>query len=53
MAGLLFCSLLPVGLLAAVWADVPFVPVNYRADEEEMNPLIARQVGAHVLGLWG
>jgi acyl-CoA synthetase (AMP-forming)/AMP-acid ligase II len=41
--------LLPVALFSAAWAGVPFVPVNYRADDSQMNALIARQPGALVL----
>jgi acyl-CoA synthetase (AMP-forming)/AMP-acid ligase II len=41
--------LLPVALLAAAWAGVPFVPVNYRQEDHRLNNLIARQPGALVL----
>ncbi len=41
--------LLPVALLSAAWAGVPFVPVNYRLDGEQLRALIARQPGARVL----
>ncbi len=41
--------LLPVALLAAAWAGVPFVPVNYRLEDAQLNALIARQPGALVL----
>ena len=41
--------LLPVALFAASWAGVPFVPVNYRLEDEQLNALVARQAGALVL----
>ena len=41
--------LLPVSLLAAAWAGIPFVPVNYRLEDHHLNGLIARQPGALVL----
>ncbi len=41
--------LLPVALLAAAWAGVPFVPVNYRLEDAQLNGLIARQPRALVL----
>jgi acyl-CoA synthetase (AMP-forming)/AMP-acid ligase II len=41
--------LLPVALLAAAWAGVPFVPINYRLADEQLNALVARQPGALVL----
>jgi acyl-CoA synthetase (AMP-forming)/AMP-acid ligase II len=41
--------LLPIALLAAAWAGVPFVPVNYRLDDERLTGLLARQPGAIVL----
>lgn len=41
--------LLPVALFSAAWAGVPFVPVNYRLDEHQLNSLVARQSGALVL----
>lgn len=41
--------LLPVALLAAAWAGVPFVPVNYRLEDVQLNALIARQPNALVL----
>jgi len=41
--------LLPVALFAAVCAGVPFVPVNYRVDDKQLNALIADQPGALVL----
>jgi acyl-CoA synthetase (AMP-forming)/AMP-acid ligase II len=40
---------LPVALFAASWAGVPFVPVNYRLDDDTLNALVARQAGALVL----
>ncbi|MFI6953578.1 class I adenylate-forming enzyme family protein [Nocardia sp. NPDC050408] len=41
--------LLPVALLAAACAGVPFVPVNYRLDDAQLNSLIDRQSDALVL----
>jgi acyl-CoA synthetase (AMP-forming)/AMP-acid ligase II len=41
--------LLPIALLAAAWAGVPFVPVNYRLDDERLVSLINRQPGALLL----
>jgi acyl-CoA synthetase (AMP-forming)/AMP-acid ligase II len=41
--------LLPIALLAAAWAGVPFVPVNYRLDDERLVSLINRQPGAVLL----
>jgi len=41
--------LLPIALFSAAWAGVPFVPVNYRLDDQHLNALIARQSGALVL----
>jgi len=41
--------LLPVALLSAAWAGVPFVPVNYRLEDQQLAALIARQPGAVVL----
>jgi len=41
--------LLPVALFAAAWAGVPFVPVNYRLEDHQLNALVARQPGALVL----
>jgi acyl-CoA synthetase (AMP-forming)/AMP-acid ligase II len=40
---------LPVAFLAAACAGVPFVPVNYRLQDDQLNALIARQDGAYVL----
>ncbi len=42
--------LLPVALLAAAWAGIPFVPVNYRLENVQLDTLIARQPNALVLG---
>ena len=42
-------GLLPVALCAAAWAGVPFVPVNYRLEDGQLNALVARQSGALVL----
>ena len=41
--------LLPIALLAAAWAGVPFVPVNYRLDDERLVALVNRQPGALLL----
>lgn len=41
--------LLPAALLAAAYAGVSFVPVNYRLDDVQLNSLIARQGRARVL----
>lgn len=41
--------LLPVPLFAAALAGVPFVPVNYRLETEQIHELIDRQPGALVL----
>jgi acyl-CoA synthetase (AMP-forming)/AMP-acid ligase II len=41
--------LLPIALLAAAWAGVPFVPVNYRLDDERLVALLNRQPGATLL----
>lgn len=35
--------------LLAAWAGVPFVPVNYRLETNQLNALIARQPDAVVL----
>ncbi|MFZ1491627.1 MAG: fatty acid--CoA ligase family protein [Ilumatobacteraceae bacterium] len=35
--------MLPVALLASACAGVPFVPVNYRLDDQQLDKLIARQ----------
>lgn len=34
---------LPVAMLAAAWRGVPFVPVNYRLDDDQLVDLIERQ----------
>ena len=41
---------LPVALLGAAWAGVPFVPVNYRLEDSQLAELIARQEGCRVIG---
>jgi acyl-CoA synthetase (AMP-forming)/AMP-acid ligase II len=41
--------LLPVALFAAAWAGVPFVPVNYRLEDVQLNDLVAGVAGALVL----
>ena len=40
---------LPVALYSAAWAGIPFVPVNYRLEDHQLNSLIGRQTGALVL----
>lgn len=35
-------SMLPCLVLASAWAGVPFVPVNYRLDDEQLKALIDR-----------
>lgn len=39
----------PVALFGAALAGVPFVPVNYRLGEQQLNALLARHPGAVVL----
>ena len=41
--------MLPIALFSAAWAGIPFVPVNYRLEDHQLNSLIARQEGALVL----
>ena len=41
--------LLPLALLSAACAGVPFVPVNYRLENAQLNALVARYPGALVL----
>ena len=41
--------LLPVALFGAAWAGIPFVPVNYRLEDTQLNELIARQPSGRVL----
>ena len=40
---------LPVAALAAAWRGIPFVPVNYRLEDDHLCALIARQPGSLVL----
>jgi acyl-CoA synthetase (AMP-forming)/AMP-acid ligase II len=40
---------LPVALLSAAWAGVPFVPINYRLEDRQLNDLVARHAGSLVL----
>ena len=42
--------LLPIPVLAAAWRGVPFVPVNYRLEDDQLRSLIERQPNALVLG---
>lgn len=41
--------LLPIGLFAAAWAGVPFVPVNYRLEDRQLRSLIERYPNSLVL----
>ncbi len=41
--------LLPVALFAAAWAGIPFVPVNYRLEDGQLNNLVGRRPDALVL----
>lgn len=41
--------LLPVALFGAAWAGIPFVPVNYRLEDTQLNELISRQPNSLVL----
>ncbi|OBH08872.1 class I adenylate-forming enzyme family protein [Mycobacterium sp. E1747] len=40
---------LPVPLLSAACAGVPYIPLNYRLTDEQLNALVSRQSGALVL----
>jgi len=40
---------LPIAMLGAAWAGVPFVPVNYRLQDDQLVQLIDRQPGCKVL----
>ena len=42
-------SMVPVALLSAAWAGVPFVPLNYRLEDAQLNGLISQHSGALVL----
>jgi acyl-CoA synthetase (AMP-forming)/AMP-acid ligase II len=42
-------SLLPIALFSAAGAGVPFVPVNYRLEDAQLNALVSRHPGALVL----
>ena len=42
-------SMLPIALFAAAWAGIPFVPVNYRLEDHQLNSLVGRQPDALVL----
>src|SRR5262245_60677777 len=35
--------MLPIAVLAAAWAGVPFVPLNYRLDDQQLDALVVRQ----------
>jgi acyl-CoA synthetase (AMP-forming)/AMP-acid ligase II len=41
--------LLPVLVFSAAWAGVPFVPVNYRLEGEQLGKLVHRQCGSLLL----
>lgn len=41
--------LLPVVVFASAWAGVPFIPLNYRLDDDRLNQLVAQHPGALVL----
>src|SRR5688572_6619972 len=41
--------MLPIAVLAAGWAGVPFVPLNYRLDDQQLDTLVARQPDPLVL----
>lgn len=41
--------LLPAALFSAAWRGVPYVPVNYRLDDAQLNALVERQPDALVL----
>lgn len=41
--------LLPIVVFASAWAGVPFIPLNYRLDDDRLNRLIAQHPGALVL----
>ncbi len=40
---------LPVGLFAAAWAGVPFVPLNYRLTGDELDRLIEQTTPCHLV----
>ena len=40
---------LPVGLFASAWAGVPFVPLNYRLTEDEIESLVGRISPAYLV----
>lgn len=42
-------ALLPVAFFSAAWAGVPFVPVNYRLQDEQLKALVERHPNALVL----
>lgn len=42
-------ALLPIAMLSAAWAGIPFVPVNYRLEDGQLNSLTERQPDALVL----
>lgn len=41
--------LLPAIVFACAWAGTPFVPVNFRLEDERLNRLVGRQPGALVI----
>ncbi|MBW2546963.1 MAG: acyl--CoA ligase [Deltaproteobacteria bacterium] len=40
---------LPVGLFASAWSGVPYVPINYRLTQSEINALLARVTPAYLV----
>jgi len=39
----------PVGLFASAWAGAPYVPINYRLTDSEINALLARVTPAYLV----
>jgi acyl-CoA synthetase (AMP-forming)/AMP-acid ligase II len=39
----------PIGLFAAAWANLPFVPLNYRLTGDELDRLLERIAPAHLV----
>jgi acyl-CoA synthetase (AMP-forming)/AMP-acid ligase II len=40
---------LPVGLFASGWSGIPYVPINYRLTQSEINALLARVTPAYLV----
>ncbi|MBW2377049.1 MAG: acyl--CoA ligase [Deltaproteobacteria bacterium] len=40
---------LPVGLFASAWSGAPYVPINYRLTQSEINALLARVTPAYLV----